>query len=95
MLAGLDVTLEVSLLSIILGTLTGALLCFMRMSRNRVVRSTAKFYVELMHCLPLLLLLLVLFYLVFASSSLGKIQVAIVCFSLYFGAFFARYSVPA
>jgi len=90
MLAGLDVTLEVSVLSLLFGTLAGALLCFMRMSRNRVVSGTAKGYIELMRSLPLLLLLLVLFYLVFASSSLGKIQVAIVCFSLYFGAYFCE-----
>jgi polar amino acid transport system substrate-binding protein len=90
MLAGLDVTLEVSLLSILLGTLAGALLCFMRMSRNRVLCGTAKFYIELMRSLPLLLLLLVLFYLVFASSGLGKIQVAIVCFTLYFGAYISE-----
>lgn len=90
MLAGLDVTLEVSLLSILLGTLAGALLCFMRMSRNRVLCNTAKFYIELMRSLPLLLLLLVLFYLVFASSGLGKIQVAVVCFTLYFGAYISE-----
>ena len=90
MLQGLDITLQISLQALLLATLFGALICALRMSRNRLVSGTARFYIELMRSLPLLLLLLVMFYLVFASSGLGKIQVAIVCFSLYFGAYFSE-----
>ncbi|MBR6424022.1 MAG: amino acid ABC transporter permease [Bacteroidales bacterium] len=90
MLGGLDVTLRVSLLSLVFATLLGALLCAMRMSRSRAVSGTAKAYIGLMRSLPLLLLLLVLFYLVLASSGLSAIQIAIVCFSLYFGAYFSE-----
>ena len=43
-----------------------------------------------MRSLPLLLLLLVLFYLVLASSGLNEIQIAVVCFSMYFGAYFSE-----
>ena len=43
-----------------------------------------------MRSLPLLLLLLVMFYLVLASSGLDKTHIAIVCFTLYFGAFFCE-----
>ena len=87
MLDGLGVTLEISLLSLLLATLAGALICCLRMSRNRLASGTARFYVELMRSLPLLLLLLVMFYLVLASSGLSKSGIAIVCFSLYFGAY--------
>ena len=90
MLGGLDVTLQVSLLSLVFATLLGALLCAMRMSRSRAASGTAKAYIGLMRSLPLLLLLLVLFYLVLASSGLSAIQIAIVCFSLYFGAYFSE-----
>lgn len=40
--------------------------------------------------LSLLLLLLVMFYLVFASSGLGKVHIAVLCFSLYFGAYISE-----
>ena len=90
MLGGLDVTLRVSLLSLVFASIAGALICLMRMSRNRVVCGTARFYIALMRSLPLLLLLLVLFYLVLASSGLTAIQIAIVCFSLYFGAYISE-----
>ena len=90
MLEGLGVTVQVSVLSILFATLAGALICLLRMSRNRWVRGTAKLYIELMRSLPLLLLLLVLFYLVLASSGLNEIQIAVVCFSMYFGAYFSE-----
>ena len=90
MVDGLGVTLEISLLSILFATLFGALICSLRMSRNRAVKGTAQLYIELMRSLPLLLLLLVMFYLVLASSGLDKTHIAIVCFTLYFGAFFCE-----
>ena len=90
MLEGLGVTVQVSVLSILFATLAGALICLLRMSRNRWVRGTAKLYIELIRSLPLLLLLLVLFYLVLASSGLNEIQIAVVCFSMYFGAYFSE-----
>ena len=90
MVDGLCVTLEISLLSILFATLFGALICSLRMSRNRAVKGTAQLYIELMRSLPLLLLLLVMFYLVLASSGLGKTNIAVVCFTLYFGAFFCE-----
>lgn len=73
MVEGLGVTLENSLLSLLLATLIGALVCSLRMSRSKVVSHTARIYIELMRSLPLLLLLLVMFYLVFASSVLEQI----------------------
>lgn len=90
MVDGLGVTLEISLLSILFATLFGALICSLRMSRNRAVKGTAQLYIELMRSLPLLLLLLVMFNLVLASSGLGKTHIAVVCFTLYFGAFFCE-----
>lgn len=90
MMEGLDVTLQVSLLSIFFATLAGAIICALRMGRSRVLRGVAECYIELMRSLPLLLLLLVMFYLVLASSGLSKVQIAVVCFSMYFGAFFSE-----
>ena len=90
MLEGLDVTLQVSLLALLFASLIGALLCAMRMSRSKVVCGLARLYIGLMRSLPLLLLLLVMFYLVLASSGLNAIQIAVVCFSLYFGAYFSE-----
>lgn len=90
MLDGLYMTLEVSMLSLLFATLWGSVICALRMSRNRWLRAPAGIYIELMRSLPLLVLLLVSFYIIFASSALTKVQVSVVCFSLYFGAYFAE-----
>ena len=90
MVDGLGVTLEISLLSLLLATLLGAIICSLRMSRSKAVSGAARIYIELMRSLPLLLLLLVMFYLVFASSGLGKNHIAVLCFSLYFGAYISE-----
>lgn len=90
MLDGLGMTLEVSLLALLFATLWGAALCAMRMSHRRALYRPARVYIELMRSLPLLILLLVSFYVIFAASPLSKVQIAVVCFSLYFGAYFSE-----
>ena len=90
MLDGLYMTLEVSMLSLLFATLWGSVICALRMSRNRWLRAPAGIYIELMRSLPLLVLLLVSFYVIFAATALTKVQVSVVCFSLYFGAYFAE-----
>ena len=90
MLDGLLRTLQISLFSLLFAALLGALLCSMRMSRNRFLGKSAGIYIELMRSLPLLILLLVSFYIIFAGSPLSKVQIAVACFSLYFGAYFSE-----
>lgn len=90
LLDGLGMTVKVSLLAILFATLWGAVLCAMRLSRKRVLSRTAGTYIELMRSLPILILLLVSFYIIFATSPLSKVQIAVVCFSLYFGAYFSE-----
>lgn len=90
LLDGLGMTVKVSLLAILFATLWGAVLCAIRLSRKRVLSRTAGTYIELMRSLPILILLLVSFYIIFATSPLSKVQIAVVCFSLYFGAYFSE-----
>lgn len=90
LLDGLGMTVKVSLLAILFATLWGAVLCAIRLSRKRVLSRTAGTYIELMRSLPILILLLISFYIIFATSPLSKVQIAVVCFSLYFGAYFSE-----
>lgn len=87
---GLVNTLKVSLWSILLATLMGALLCAIRMRSRSWVRTTVRWYVELMRAIPLLVLLLLLFYVVMADVPLSPLWIAIVCFTLYFSAYFCE-----
>lgn len=81
---GLWETVKISLLSILLGALLGVGLCAMARSRRRWLRSTAAVYNWLMAGIPMLVLLLILFYVVFAKSGLNPTTVAVFAFALNF-----------
>lgn len=76
------VTLEISILSILIGTALGALVCAARMRKNTLVRGTAAVYVAALRGSPVLLLLMLMYYVVFARSSLPAPLVAVAAFSL-------------
>ncbi len=87
LLDGLWTTLVIAFFSILGGTILGCGVCWLRMSKNALFRGIAKVYIEIMRNLPILVFLMVVFYVVFANSSIGATVVAIVAFSMNFAAF--------
>lgn len=81
-LKGLWVTVEISLLSILIGTVLGALVCAARMRPNRLVRGAAAAYIAVLRGSPVLLLLMLMYYVVFARSDLSAPLIAVTAFSL-------------
>ena len=63
-LDGLQVTLIITLFAAILGTLLGGLVCWMRMSRRAWLRQVARVYIDLMRGTPVLVLLMLMYYVV-------------------------------
>lgn len=86
-LKGLGVTLILTFLSSLLGTLLGALICRLRMSRNNYANAFARIYVRLIQGIPVLVLLMVLYYIVFTSESTSALAVCILGFALDFAAY--------
>ena len=84
---GLWVTVKISLLAIVLGTLLGAGVCWMRMSRRRWVSTTARVYIDLMRGIPMLVLLMIMFYVVLSGTGLSATAVAVVAFAMNFAAY--------
>ncbi len=66
-LSGLWVTVKISLFSLIIGTLLGAFICLLRTGKNPVLRGIATVYIAVLRGTPVLMLLLSLYYGVFAS----------------------------
>lgn len=85
--AGLQTTVIISILAALLGTLAGALVCFMRMSKNRIMAGIARLYISLLRGTPVLVLLMIIFYVVFASTNVNPVIVAVLAFGLNFGAY--------
>jgi len=86
-LEGLKETVIITLFSILLGTIVGGLICFLRMSRNRLMVGFAKAYINLMRGTPILVLLMILFYVVFVSTGLSATVVAVIAFAMNMGAY--------
>ena len=81
---GLLKTVEITLLSILFGSLLGMILCAMSRSRRKWMKSFVSVYSLLMHGLPMLVLLLFMFYVVFSGTSINALFVAVVAFSMNF-----------
>ncbi|MEG1866490.1 MAG: ABC transporter permease subunit [Bacteroides sp.] len=86
-LDGLGVTLLISLGAILLGTLFGAFICFLRMNRQPVLSLTGKAYINLMRGIPVLVLLMLMYYVVFASWDINATLVAMIAFAMNFAAY--------
>jgi polar amino acid transport system substrate-binding protein len=84
---GLKITMVISIFSAIFGTIIGGLICFMRMSKRKFLSATAKIYILLLRGTPVLVLLMIIYYVVFASVNINPVIVAVFAFGLNFGAY--------
>jgi polar amino acid transport system substrate-binding protein len=84
---GLKVTILISILAAIVGTMIGGLICFMKMSKNKIVSLIASIYISLIRGTPVLVLLMIIFYVVFASVNINPVVVAVIAFGINFGAY--------
>ena len=70
LLKGLLVTVEISAAALLIGTVLGALVCLLRTRKNVVLRSISAVYIAVLRGTPVLMLLLLLYYGVFAKTGL-------------------------
>ena len=87
---GLQITILLSLLSGVFGTVVGALVCFMRMSQFKLLSIPAKMFISVLRGTPVLVLLMIIFYVIFAKSNISPVLVAVIAFGLNFGAYAAE-----
>ena len=80
--SGLKVTLLITAAGLLLGTLLAALLCAASRSKIIVLRVAEKVFSVVVRGTPVLMLLLLLFYVVFARTGVPAIVVAIIGFGL-------------
>ena len=80
--SGLKVTLLITAAGLLLGTLLAALLCAASRSKIIVLRIAEKVFSVVVRGTPVLMLLLLLFYVVFAQTGVPAIMVAIIGFGL-------------
>ncbi len=84
---GLQTTIVISVLATLFGTVLGAVVCAMRMSAHGVAQWTARIFITTMRGTPVLVFLMILFYVVFASAPISPVGVAIIAFGIHFAAY--------
>ena len=81
---GLTETIKITLLSILIGTVLGIGVCSALRSRRNWVRSAIGLYCSFIQGTPTLVLLLIMFYVIFAGSGMSASLVAIITFAFSF-----------
>lgn len=85
-LEGLWVTIRISALGLLFGTVCGALLCFLRMSRISAFSRISGLIITVLRGSPVLLLLMILYYVVFADNRIDPVIIAVIAYALNSGA---------
>lgn len=81
-LGGLWVTVRISALALLIGTLLGALVCLLRTRKNPAARGLASVYIAVLRGTPVLMLLLLFYYGIFAQAGLKPVTVAVITFAM-------------
>ncbi len=90
LLQGLLVTLCITAVGFLLANLFGAAFCAMSLSKSKVLKSLAEIYAKLMQGLPIVVVLMLLYYVVFGKAKASNILIAMLGFGLVFGAYMAQ-----
>jgi len=82
LLSGFETTLIITFFGFILANLLGAGYCALAMSKDSWKRNTAKVYSRIMQGTPLVVVLLILFFVIFGNTNVSGAFVAIIAFGL-------------
>ncbi len=84
---GLKTTAFIAVLATLFGTALGAVVCYMRMSSRALLQVPARMYISILRGIPVLVLLMLIFYVVFASVNISPVLVAVLAFGMNFAAY--------
>ena len=80
--SGLGTTLIIALSAAVIGVLLGAVIALMRLSKWKVLRAVGTLYVDIIRGTPVVVQLLIMYYIIMATYAGPKSVVAILSFSL-------------
>jgi polar amino acid transport system substrate-binding protein len=87
---GLGVTMIIALASQMLGTIAGGFICYLLTRRNRFAQRIAELYCGLIYGTPVVVLLMISYYIIFGDSGVSNIFVAVAAFAMVEGAIVAQ-----
>lgn len=89
-LVGLIATIRISFFALIMGTILGMLIGIIRISKSKIFSKVAGLYIAFIRGIPVLMFLMLMYYVIFAKSSLDAECVAIITFGLNTAAYVAE-----
>jgi polar amino acid transport system permease protein len=84
---GLKVTVIVTLFAVFFGVVLGTVIALMRMSKKRLISFIARAYTEVIRGTPVLVQLLIIYFVVFQAFDINKTMAAIIAFGINSGAY--------
>ena len=86
-LQGIGTTSIITLLSVVFGSILAFFISLFRRTDSLLANKIANLYVKLLQGTPMVVLLMILYYVVFGKSGINAIWVAVIGFSLNFAAY--------
>jgi polar amino acid transport system substrate-binding protein len=83
---GLGVTMTIAVLAQLFGTVFGAFVCFVLTRKNRFVNLIGRFYCGLIHGTPIVVLLMITYYIIFGNTQISNVLIAVAAFTMVTGA---------
>lgn len=79
---GLATTMIISLLAQLAGTVLGCFLCWVLLRKSQVVAGLGRVYSGLIHGLPMVVLLMISYYIIFGKTDISAVLIAVCAFAL-------------
>ena len=86
-LQGISTTCIITVLSVIFGSVLAFLICLFRRADSVLSGKISDLYVKLLQGTPMVVLLMILYYVIFGKSGIAAMWVAVIGFSLNFAAY--------
>lgn len=83
---GIMTTLIITFLSILFGTVLGFVIFMGCRNGNRIANALSRFFMWLIQGMPVVVLLMILYYIIFGKTQLSGTVVSVIAFTLVFGA---------
>ncbi len=89
-LDGMEVTLVLSLFSVILGLILGIMLALGKLSKVKILRWICNTYIDIIRGTPTMVQILIIYFVIFASINIDRKIVAIIAFGINSSAYVAE-----
>ena len=95
---GLKITLLVTVFAVLIGVVLGFLIAIVRTTHDKtgklkILNAICKVYLTVIRGTPVVVQLMIIYFIIFGSVDISKVVVAIVAFGINSGALLPRYSV--